>query len=64
MLSRGLSERRPAAECGTLECEAPRDRVGWGDTGTANKHINLIKQATESDESGRDIYVHYLSRLG
>ena len=29
----------------------------------ANKHINLIKQATETDENGREIYVHYLSRV-
>jgi len=37
------------------------DMQGWA---KANKHINLIKQATESDESGREIYVHYLSRFG
>ena len=37
------------------------DMQGWA---KANKHINLIKQATESDESGREVYVHYLSRFG
>jgi len=37
------------------------DMQGWA---KANKHINLIKQATETDENGREIYVHYLSRVG
>jgi len=36
------------------------DMQGWA---KANKHINLIKQATETDENGREIYVHYLSRV-
>ena len=36
------------------------DMQGWA---KANRHINLIKQTTETDESGREIYVHYLSRL-
>ena len=36
------------------------DMQGWA---KANKHINLIKQATEIDENGREIYVHYLSRV-
>jgi len=36
------------------------DMQGWA---KANKHINLIKQATETDQNGREIYVHYLSRV-
>lgn len=36
------------------------DMQGWA---KANKQINLIKQTTESDDTGREIYVHYLSRL-
>ena len=36
------------------------DMQGWA---KANKHVSLIKQTTESDESGREVYVHYLSRL-
>ena len=36
------------------------DMQGWA---KANKRINLIKQETETDESGREIYVHYLARL-
>jgi TusA-related sulfurtransferase len=35
------------------------DMQGWA---KANKQISLIKQSTESDESGREVYVHYLSR--
>ena len=35
------------------------DMQGWA---KANKQISLIKQSTEGDESGREIYVHYLSR--
>ena len=27
------------------------------------QHINLIKQTTETDENGREIYIHYLSRI-
>lgn len=30
----------------------------------ANKQINLIRQETTTDENGREIYVHYLARLG
>lgn len=37
------------------------DMQGWA---KANKHVSLIKQSTESDERGREVYVHYLSRLG
>jgi hypothetical protein len=33
---------------------------GWA---KANKRISLIKQETETDENGREIYVHYLARL-
>jgi len=36
------------------------DMQGWA---KANKHVSLIKQTTESDETGREVYVHYLSRL-
>ena len=36
------------------------DMQGWA---KANKRINLVKQETESDERGREIYVHYLTRL-
>jgi TusA-related sulfurtransferase len=36
------------------------DMQGWV---KANKRINLIKQETETDENGREIYVHYLARL-
>jgi tRNA 2-thiouridine synthesizing protein A len=36
------------------------DMQGWA---KANKHVNLIKQETTSDENGREIYVHYLARL-
>jgi hypothetical protein len=36
------------------------DMQGWA---KANKHINLIKQETETDANGREIYVHYLARL-
>ena len=35
------------------------DMQGWA---KANKHVNLIKQETETDETGRELYVHYLSR--
>lgn len=34
------------------------DMQGWA---KANKAINLIKQETETDESGRAVYVHYLA---
>ena len=36
------------------------DMQGWA---KANKRINLIKQESETDENGREIYVHYLARL-
>ena len=36
------------------------DMQGWA---KANKHVSLIKQTTETDETGREVYVHYLSRL-
>ena len=36
------------------------DMQGWA---KANKHVSLIKQETQSDETGREIYVHYLARL-
>lgn len=36
------------------------DMQGWA---KANKRVNLVKQETESDEKGREIYVHYLTRL-
>ncbi|HKA62136.1 MAG TPA: sulfurtransferase TusA family protein [Methylomirabilota bacterium] len=36
------------------------DMQGWAKT---NKQVNLIKQETTSDESGRPVYVHYLARL-
>ena len=36
------------------------DMQGWA---KANKHVSLIRQTTESDETGREVYVHYLSRL-
>ena len=36
------------------------DMQGWA---KANKRVNLIKQTTESDAKGREVYVHYLSRL-
>jgi len=36
------------------------DMQGWA---KANKHVSLIKQTTENDETGREVYVHYLSRL-
>jgi len=37
------------------------DMQGWA---KANKQINLIKQETTTDENGREIYIHYLARLG
>lgn len=36
------------------------DMQGWAKT---NKHVNLIRQETTSDENGRPVYVHYLARL-
>ena len=36
------------------------DMQGWA---KANKHVSLIKQETTSEEGGRTVYVHYLSRL-
>jgi tRNA 2-thiouridine synthesizing protein A len=36
------------------------DMQGWAKT---NKQVNLIKQETTTDDSGRPIYVHYLARL-
>lgn len=36
------------------------DMQGWAKT---NKHVGLIKQETISEEGGRTVYIHYLSRL-
>jgi tRNA 2-thiouridine synthesizing protein A len=36
------------------------DMQGWA---KANRRIHLIKQEAETDEDGREVYVHYLARL-
>jgi len=35
------------------------DMQGWA---KANKHVSLLRQETEADETGREVYVHYLAR--
>lgn len=36
------------------------DMQGWA---KANRKVNLIRQETARDDTGREIYVHYLARL-